>query len=251
MEIKKTNSKTRVKTTHAYKASGREGSLPVEIYFNAIDKTEIEDWETIKEECLIYKAAKDAFHDAFTDSELAVNILKVNPNNHRYLKPPKDTNEKYFKYTYLAIFDVIDHIRDVLVAAHRIKNDYKNIFTRWRIRRKLSQRIKNYSNFGLKTYETHGRRLYDLYIKMTDFRDEVVENNLKLVINIANNFKHNPSPAMGFADLIQEGNVGLLKTVDSYNVDTNIRFSSYSVGLYDSRKRSYVMVISLVRRGRN
>ncbi len=56
-------------------------------------------------------------------------------------------------------------------------------------------------------------------------REEMVQANLRLVVNIAKNYAHR---GMALQDLIEEGNIGLLKAVEGFNPDMNIRFSTYA-----------------------
>lgn len=49
--------------------------------------------------------------------------------------------------------------------------------------------------------------------------------NLRLVVKIAMEYR---SAFVNVLDLIQEGNLGLLRAVDKYDVDKNVRFSSYA-----------------------
>lgn len=52
-----------------------------------------------------------------------------------------------------------------------------------------------------------------------------IESNLKLVVHIAKNYI---GRGLSFLDLIQEGNIGLMIAVDKYDVNRNIKFSSYA-----------------------
>ena len=56
-------------------------------------------------------------------------------------------------------------------------------------------------------------------------REEMVQANLRLVVNIAKNYA---TRGMAIQDLIEEGNIGLLKAVEGFNPDMNIRFSTYA-----------------------
>src|SRR5512140_3098603 len=56
-------------------------------------------------------------------------------------------------------------------------------------------------------------------------REEMVRANLRLVVNIAKNYS---SRGMPIQDLIEEGNIGLLKAVEGFNPEMNIRFSTYA-----------------------
>lgn len=56
-------------------------------------------------------------------------------------------------------------------------------------------------------------------------REEMVKANLRLVVNIA---KHYANLGLPLADIIEEGNIGLLKAVDRFDLAKNCRFSTYA-----------------------
>ena len=56
-------------------------------------------------------------------------------------------------------------------------------------------------------------------------REEMVRSNLRLVVNIAKNYTNR---GLALPDLIEEGNIGLLKAVEGFNPEMNIRFSTYA-----------------------
>ncbi len=56
-------------------------------------------------------------------------------------------------------------------------------------------------------------------------RDKMIRSNLRLVINIAKKYIHLGIPLM---DLIEEGNVGLMKAVEKFNPKKGFRFSTYA-----------------------
>ncbi|MDQ3369300.1 MAG: sigma-70 family RNA polymerase sigma factor [Myxococcota bacterium] len=58
-----------------------------------------------------------------------------------------------------------------------------------------------------------------------DARNAFVKANLRLVVSIARRFNHG---RMALADLIQEGNIGLMKAVERYDYKRGFRFSTYA-----------------------
>ena len=56
-------------------------------------------------------------------------------------------------------------------------------------------------------------------------KDELIEANLRLVVSIA---KRHVGKGMYFLDLIQEGNLGLIKAVDKFDYSKGYKFSTYA-----------------------
>jgi len=57
-------------------------------------------------------------------------------------------------------------------------------------------------------------------------RDHLVRSNLRLVVNIAKRFAGHSAISIG--DLIEEGNLGLIKAVDYFDPERGTRFSTYA-----------------------
>jgi RNA polymerase primary sigma factor len=58
-----------------------------------------------------------------------------------------------------------------------------------------------------------------------DARRQLIESNLRLVVRIAKNYL---APEVSILDLIQEGNIGLMRAVGKYDFHKNVRFSTYA-----------------------
>jgi RNA polymerase primary sigma factor len=56
-------------------------------------------------------------------------------------------------------------------------------------------------------------------------REQMIRSNLRLVVNIAKNYTNR---GLALADLIEEGNLGLLRAVESFDPDHGSRFSTYA-----------------------
>jgi RNA polymerase primary sigma factor len=69
------------------------------------------------------------------------------------------------------------------------------------------------------------RRVHAANHAAAEARNDFVKANLRLVVSIARRFNHG---RMALADLIQEGNLGLLKAVERYDYRRGFRFSTYA-----------------------
>src|SRR5215208_1713513 len=56
-------------------------------------------------------------------------------------------------------------------------------------------------------------------------RNRLIEKNLRLVVSVA---KKSRGRGLPFEDLIQEGNIGLMKAVEKFDSDRGFRFSTYA-----------------------
>lgn len=79
----------------------------------------------------------------------------------------------------------------------------------------------------------------------SEARDHMVRANLRLVVNIARRYT---GKGLGLQDLIEEGNLGLLRAVEGFDPDMNTRFSTYaSYWIKQSIKRSLVNTAKTIR----
>ena len=93
------------------------------------------------------------------------------------------------------------------------------------------ERFAKTKNLCNKIFEDHGfdaddiKRLNRAIFDANRAKQKLAETNLRLVVSIAKKYV---GRGMSFLDLIQEGNMGLMKAVDKYDYNRGFKFSTYA-----------------------
>ncbi len=121
---------------------------------------------------------------------------EINPNLKKFL----DTNPVWSKFF------------------QKNKDEFKNI------RERLVE-ISNKLNFSVTDFKRLVSRVQKGEKESRIAKKEMVEANLRLVISIAKKYTNR---GLQFLDLIQEGNIGLMKAVDKFEYRRGYKFSTYA-----------------------
>lgn len=79
-------------------------------------------------------------------------------------------------------------------------------------------------------------------------RDKLVEGNLRLVLSVVQKFTQRGE---NLDDLFQVGCIGLIKSIDNFNIDLQLRFSTYAVPMIIGEIRRYLRDNNSVRVSRS
>ncbi|HHW19658.1 sigma-70 family RNA polymerase sigma factor [Thermodesulfovibrio thiophilus] len=71
----------------------------------------------------------------------------------------------------------------------------------------------------------HFKNIKQIFNEFTEAKNKMIESNLKLVISIAKKYT---GRGLTLEDLIQEGNIGLMKAVDKFEYKKDFKFSTYA-----------------------
>ena len=106
-------------------------------------------------------------------------------------------------------------VEDLLNASRRIKH------CRNEIRRVLEETQLN----SLNELRALVQRIEEGEAEIRKAKDELIRANLRLVVNIAKKYTNR---GLQFLDLIQEGNIGLMKAVEKFEYQRGYKFSTYA-----------------------
>lgn len=79
---------------------------------------------------------------------------------------------------------------------------------------------------SLATLQRFWHALHHLQNRIERAKQSLITRNLRLVISVAREFSYSSMP---LTDLIQEGNIGLMRAVEKFDYRRNLKFSTYAV----------------------
>jgi RNA polymerase primary sigma factor len=109
----------------------------------------------------------------------------------------------------------------------------------------LETYLREINETALLTADEEKELAYKIAVGDTEARDQMVRANLRLVVNIARGYT---GKGLALQDLIEEGNLGLLRAVEGFDPTMNTRFSTYaSYWIKQSIKRALVNTAKTIR----
>ena len=153
------------------------------------------------------------------DFEFLMGILKKSNRLNELIRYISNNDITNFKSDYpigdlLLTYSIIN-TRDSYLKPYQTDKD-KGIMT-------ISSYIRNLP----KNLTEEQERLLSMKIHTDESAKRLfIESNLRLVVFVANQYINQELP---FADLIQEGNLGLLRAVETFDYNKGVRFSTYAI----------------------
>jgi len=139
----------------------------------------------------------------------------------RYSKSLEKTDAKIAKEMHSAQLSLA-----VLVELREAALDRASMMKRTRARTKRLSQLEDEAGVSKKRMLELAESVEDAHDRMTNVKNRFIEHNLKLVVAIAKDYRN---LGLSFPDLIQEGNLGLIRAVEKFDHRRGFKFSTYAV----------------------
>jgi RNA polymerase primary sigma factor len=90
---------------------------------------------------------------------------------------------------------------------------------------RIFKKIESETGVKVDQLELMWESIHKVQAFVSEAKNELITRNLRLVVNIAKNYVGRGLPLL---DLIQEGNIGLMKAVDKFKYEKGFKFSTYA-----------------------
>ncbi len=111
--------------------------------------------------------------------------------------------------------------RELGKSSHEIKTYIQNYKT-------AEQKLMNVEfdyEMSIDEIMHYSREIAKNHLKVEEVKNHIIESNLRLVVSIAKNYTNR---GLFFFDLVQEGNLGLMRAVEKFEFQRGFKFSTYA-----------------------
>ncbi|GAQ94032.1 RNA polymerase primary sigma factor [Thermodesulfovibrio aggregans] len=184
---------------------------------------------------------KELLHIPFVQRKIyeLSNIFSKDPEKAKEMLDDEETFEiEQIKEIFI---DVSENIKKIMRRKKATKDSLKKIFNiplRDELTNMFVEELDNFRKEIMKgkdliavtgmsndEFLNHYTTIRKIFSELTEAKNKMIESNLKLVVSIAKKYT---GRGLSLEDLIQEGNIGLMKAVDKFEYKKGFKFSTYS-----------------------
>jgi len=163
-----------------------------------------------------------AFSDYFMETERKIRHYKKEQRRIERRLNIKSTKELRTMGRGLAIPESRQKIEeDLQLSAEKIKNKIRQI----QVNEKKLKTIEINFEDNIEDILERSKEISEGKIMMKNAKDRLIQANLRLVVSIAKKYTNR---GLHFFDLVQEGNIGLIKAVEKFEYRKGYKFSTYA-----------------------
>lgn len=165
-------------------------------------------------------------------------IFIQNPQKAKDLLDEEDIDNEEIKKQFLRISESIKTIMRRKKNNREILKNFFHIPLRDEITVMFYEELEKLFNTALQGIDLSGytglsndefsitmQRIREIFYKFSSAKNRLIESNLKLVVSVA---KRHTGRGLTLEDLIQEGNIGLIKAIDKFEYKKGFKFSTYA-----------------------
>ena len=125
----------------------------------------------------------------------------------------------------IARYDSLKGLKRVIREKKKKRTDTKKLENFAQEIKKTYTRVESEVGVKIDELKTMWTRIVKSKILIETAKNELITRNLRLVVNIAKKYI---GKGLSFIDLIQEGNIGLMKATDKFDYKRGFKFSTYA-----------------------